>query len=287
MWMMVNGVGRIGSMDRWIGPLIVLASILGACGGQNPATPTTATSAPSDAAIRWTETAAPQGVDVPGAQWLKIEGAGGRSNNVQVAAVLRPSGSGPFPLVVWLHGDGPGFVAAEVSAATHLAPGGFIVLVGCWEFSPAEPVALGGISVPRVPCLNNFATPDDATRALLEVGEQLPGVKKGAIGLFGVSAGGAQALNFMATRTDIGAVVVDSSPRGPSKVKVPVLMLGGTADPELAVDEQRTYEQTLRDSGSTVEAHYYDGGLHAVTVVGDFQEDAFKRIIDFYRRYLK
>lgn len=66
-----------------------------------------------------------------------------------------------------------------------------------------------------------------------------------------------------------------------------MLILGGTADLEVSIDEQRTYEQALRDSGATVEAHYYEGGLHAVAVVGDFQEDAIKRSVDFYRRYLK
>jgi dienelactone hydrolase len=241
----------------------------------------------SKTAIRWSDTAGPPGVDVPGAEWLKIEGAGGKSHNVQVAAVLRPAGPGPFPLVVWLHGGGPGLVASEVFAATHLTSGGFIVLVGCWMVSPAEPVMRGGVPVPRVPCPQNYATPDDATQALVEVGRQLPGVKKGALGLIGVSAGGPQALRFPATNTGIGAVVVDSSPRGPAKVNEPVLMLGGTADALVSIDEQRTYEQALRDSGSTVESHYYEGGMHAVTVVGEFQEDAFKRVIDFYQRYLK
>ena len=242
----------------------------------------------SAAAIRWSETAAPQGVDVSGAQWLRIEGAGGKANNVQVAAVLRPAGPGPFPLVVWVHGSGPGLVADEVSAAAHLPAAGFIVLVGCWTLSPAEPVVRDGVSVPRVPCLQNFATADDAVRALVEVGQQLSRVKKGAIGMFGVSAGGPEALQYTATTAgDIGAVVADSSPRGPSKVNVPVLLLGGTADPLVSIDEQRTYEQALQDSGGMVEAHYYDGGLHGVSVHGAFQEDAFRRVIDFYRRYLK
>lgn len=267
--------------------LIGLSVVLAACGDQNAASPSTAATAPAEGAVRWSQTAAPPGVDVPGAQWLKIEGAGGKVNNVQLAAVLRPTGPGPFPVVVWLHGGGPGLVAAEVSAAAQLAPGGFIVLVGCWMLSPAEPVARGSVSIPRIPCLSNFATADDATRALVEVGQQLPGVKNGPIGLLGVSAGGPQALRFIAARTDVAAAVVDSSPRGPAKVKVPVLMLGGTADALVSIDEQRTYEQTLRDSGTTVEAHFYEGGLHAVTVVGDFQSDAFKRIIDFYGRYLR
>jgi dienelactone hydrolase len=266
--------------------LVGLSLVLAACGGPNVAsTATVSTTSPTG--IRWSDTAAPPGVDVPGAQWLKIEGAGGRSNSVQIAAVLRPTGPGPSPLVVWLHGGGPGLVAAEVSAATRLLPGGLMVLVGCWTVSPAEPVTRDGISVPRVPCLQNYASADDATQALVEVGQQLPGVKKGAIGLFGVSAGGPQAIHYAATSSGIGAVVLDSSPRGPTRVNVPVLMLVGTADPLVSVDEQRTYEQALRDSGATVESHYYEGGLHAVSVHGDFQDDAVKRSIDFYRRYLK
>jgi dienelactone hydrolase len=272
--------------NRWMGCVVGLSLVLAACGGPNVAsTATVSTTSPTG--IRWSDTAAPPGVDVPGAQWLKIEGAGGKSNSVQIAAVLRPTGPGPSPLVVWLHGAGPGLVAAEVSAATRLLPGGLMVLVGCWTVSPAEPVTRDGISVPRVPCLQNYVSADDATQALVEVGQQLPGVKKGAIGLFGVSAGGPQAIHYAATSSGIGAVVLDSSPRGPTKVNVPVLMLVGTADLLVSVDEQRTYEQALRDSGATVESHYYEGGLHAVSVHGDFQDDAFKRSIDFYRRYLK
>jgi len=273
-------------MRHWIGLLVGLSLVLAACGDRNAASPAT-TSTTSTTGTRWSQTAAPPGVDVPGAQWLKIEGAGGRSNNVQTAAVLRPAGPGPFPLVVWLHGSGPGFLSQEVSAATHLTSGGFIVLAGCWTVSLAEPVARDGVSLPRIPCLQNYATADDSTQALVEVGQQLPGVKKGPIGLFGVSAGGPEALHYAVTSSGIGAVAVDSSPRGPVKVNVPVLMLVGTADTLVSVDEQRTYEQTLRDSGATVEAHYYEGGLHAVSLRGDFQEDAFKRSIDFYRRYLK
>jgi dienelactone hydrolase len=245
-----------------------------------PATPKTG--------IRWSQTAAPQGVDVPGAQWLKIEGAGGRSTNVQVAAVLRPQGPGPFPLVVWFHG-GLGLTVDDVSTAARLTAGGFMVLVGCWRKTPAEAAIVKGVSYQRIPCLKILIGEDDASRALIEVGHQLPGVKKDAIGLFGVSAGGLRVLQNIAGSTDIAAVVVDSSPSGPSKVNAPVLMLGGTADSTLVtlIGVQQAYEQTLRNSGSTVEAYYYPGGDHLVTMYGDFQEDAIKRTIEFFRRYLK
>jgi dienelactone hydrolase len=271
------------SLNRVIGLLVGLSLGLAACGGPNVASPATA----ATAAIRWSETAAPNGVDAPGAQWLKIEGAGGANNNVQVAAVLRPQGSGPFPLVVWLHGSAGAFVK-EVSAATHLAAGGFVVLVGCWTYTPAAAfITEDGITLARIPCLQNFASSQNAIRALVEVGQQLSGVKKGAIGLFGVSAGGPEALQYKDGTTEIGVVVVDSSARGPSTVKVPVLMLGGTADMLVSAASQEGYEQTLRNSGSTVEAHYYEGGMHGVVVRDETQEDAIKRMTDFYRRYLK
>jgi alpha-beta hydrolase superfamily lysophospholipase len=283
---MNRGAIRPGA-TRWTCSGLALALSLAACGSENTPTGATATTTPAVVAIHSEETAAPQGVVVAGAQWIQITGAGGRSDNVQVAAVHRPPGNALAPLIVWLHGAGPGFVSAEASAAARLAAGGFVVLVGCWTDSAAEPVIRAGVSIPRVPCLKNFATADEATEALVEAGKQLAGVKKGPFGLLGVSAGGTQATRFRAGRTGAGAIVLDSAGRGQTTVDAPILILGGTADTLVSVDEQRTYEQALRDSGTTVEAHYYEGGGHGVTVVGEFQEDAFKRIIDFYLRYLK
>src|SRR5207244_12865715 len=137
--------------------------------------------------VRGRGTRAPQGIDVPGAQWLKIEGAGGKTNDLQLAAVLRPAAAGTFPLVVWLHGS-DGTLLTDATAASQLSAGGFVVLVGCWKFTPESADLIRGIPVPRLPCLTNFASTDDAIQALIEVGQQLPGVKKGAIGRVGLSA---------------------------------------------------------------------------------------------------
>src|SRR5437763_13486192 len=106
---MVSGGKRVGAM-RWIRYTLALSLSLAACAGQNVASSTGAATA---ATVRFSEATAPPGVDVPGAQWVTISGAGGRRDNLQLAAVLRPSGSGPLPLVVWLHGSGPGFASAE------------------------------------------------------------------------------------------------------------------------------------------------------------------------------
>ncbi len=232
----------------WLSLVVVLWFGLTACGGQNVASNTTSTTATPRAAIRWSQTSAPQGVDVPGAQWLKIEGAGGTSTNVQVAAVVRPQGAGPFPLIVWLHG-GLGFHVGDVSKAARLTPAGFIVLVGCWQLTPAEATVYNGASYQTIPCLHLNVGQDDAVRALIDVGRQLPGVERDAIGLFGTSSSGPLALNF-GSGTDIKAVVVDSTGTGgPSHVNAPVLMLGGTADPLVNIQAQRDYEQTPLSPG--------------------------------------
>jgi dienelactone hydrolase len=265
--------------------IVVSVVMLVACAGQSGV----ATATPKTA-IRWSQTAAPPGVDVPGAEWLKIEGAGGTSANVQVAAVqvaavVRPQGPGPFPLVIWFHG-GQGFHVGDVTIAAQLTAAGFMVLVGCWQYTPIGATIYEGVSYQNIPCLQAPASFSDAVSALIEVGRQLPGLKKDAIGLFGISASGPLVLQYAVTKTDVGAVVVDS-PAGcvARKVTVPVLILGGTAD-FMLIDAERSCEQTLRNLGTTVESHFYEGGTHGVTYFDPVHVDARQRTTDFFKRYL-
>jgi dienelactone hydrolase len=257
--------------------------VLLSCGGQtvssghSPAASTTS-------GITWSQTAAPEGIHVPGAEWLKIEGAGGTTANVQLAAVFRPNGPGPFPLVVLFHGSN-GLTDRLVSIAAQLTAGSFIVLVGCWQHTdPGSFVDDQGVSYQQIPCLQANARDLDATQALIEVGQQLPGVKKPATGLFGVSAGGGLVLQYAATASDVGAIVVDS-PSGcaPSKLTAPVLILGGTDDGGFV--SQQACEQLMKDFGISVESHFYQGGKHGV-IFGDFGRDAIGRTIDFFKRSL-
>jgi dienelactone hydrolase len=256
--------------------------LLLSCGGQavssghSPDAGTTTT-------ITWSPTAAPKGVHVPGAEWLKIVGAGGTSANVQFAAVFRPKGPGPFPLVVLFHGSN-GLTDGLVSIAAQLTAGSFIVVVGCWLFSGPGSFVDQGVSYQNVPCPDSNARDLDAAQALIEVGQQLPGVKKNAMGLFGLSAGAGLVFKYAATGTDVGAIVVDS-PVGcvQDKLTAPVLILGGTDDGGIA--SQQACEQVMRDFGISVESHFYDGGKHGV-IFGDFSRDAIGRTLDFFKRSL-
>src|SRR2546422_370812 len=63
----------------------------------------TGVAAQTGPAANWTTVAAPAELNVPGAQWIKVNGRDGHNF---LAAVLRPQGAGPFPVVVVLHGRG-------------------------------------------------------------------------------------------------------------------------------------------------------------------------------------
>lgn len=53
-----------------------------------------------------------------------------------LAAVARPLGAGPFPVVVVLYGT-HGFARQYIELAQDLARGGVLAVAGCW-FSGAE-----------------------------------------------------------------------------------------------------------------------------------------------------
>src|SRR5271154_2700163 len=96
-----------------------------------------------------------------------------------------------------------------------------------------------------------------------------------ALVFFGHSRGGGAALNYMLRSGDVQAGVLSSS-RYPRQLaglaagmKVPVLMLHGTADREAdggteftKVEKAQTFERALRAAEKTVEAVYYEGGRH-------------------------
>ena len=71
---------------------------------------------------------APAGTEALAVEWVKI-GVPGPA--VVLAAVARPSGAGPFPVVILLHGT-HGFAREYVQLAQALSRGGLLAIAPCW-----------------------------------------------------------------------------------------------------------------------------------------------------------
>jgi dienelactone hydrolase len=220
-----------------------------------------------------------------------------------IAAVARPTGNGPFPTVLLLHGS-HGFAQEYVHLAHDLARAGLQSMAACWfrEGGGAGRRFITPIAWPKAP-----SAPDplshEAIRtvsALVCVARNLPTAQPDRIGLFGHSRGGGAALNYMLRSGDVQAGVLSSS-RYPRQLadlalgmKVPVLMLHGTADQAADggteftdVKMAQDFERALRSAGKTVEAVYYEGGRHNDIFDSSARyQDELQRMTVFFGQYL-
>ena len=135
--------------------------------------------------------------------------------------------------------------------------------------------------------------------ALVRATVTLPGVRSDQIGLFGHSRGGGAALNYVLDRGAVSAVVLDSGvypaefADRASRIRIPTLMLHGTADSpadggaaSTDVRMARAFEDAMRRAGQTVEAQYYDGGQHNGIFASSTQfDDEVRRIAAFFVRH--
>ena len=244
---------------------------------------------------------APSGAEGLEARWINITvpEVGGL-----IAAVARPSGTGPFPSILLLHGS-HGFAKEYVRLAQDFACCGLLSVAACWfrEGGGAGTRFITPILRPNAPPrpdpLGHVAM--QTVSALVQVTRSLPDAQPDSIGLFGHSRGGGAALNYMLRSGDVQAGVLSSS-RYPeqladiaAEMKVPVLILHGTADREAdggteftKVEMARSFERALRDGGKTVEAIYYEGGRHNDIFDSSLRyQDELQRSLAFFEHHLK
>ena len=254
----------------------------------------------------WTEVSAPADLSDSGAQWIKVSA----NDHKFLAAVFRPTGGGPFPVVVVLPGSS-GLHKGHVALAHEIARAGFIVVAGCWQLAEA----------PNANPLCSEATPQSAWQAdpgansgkeLVAAARTLPGAMSDRIGIYGLSRGGHAALWAASTGASVQAVVVDAPAHHPrvapmppppqdvvAGLTAPTLILHGTADPSAPVQLSRQYERAARVLDQPVVAVYYEEVGHQVTLppVGGetdslvvarrgAQAEARRRAITFLREHL-
>ena len=148
-----------------------------------------------------------------------------------MAAVFRPKGTGPFPVVVALHGSS-GLSVLLLAIGAQLAAKGFIVVAGCYLNSFDSPRVI--LPCPTLKNADHATLPEMRTayEALLAAAVAQRGVRPGALGALGISQGAILALT--ADEPRVKAIVADSGYReGGGTPTPPVLLLGRIDDPNV------------------------------------------------------
>src|SRR5262249_1976003 len=129
-----------------------------------------------------------------------------------LAAVARPVGDGPFPLIVILHGS-HGFGQQYLQLASDLAAGGFVAVAGCWFAGQAAAAQSPLIDCPQAPPRPSVGNQDTVRSAaiLVNAARTLPGVQSDRFGLFGHSIGGSTAILYSSRASGVQALVADSA----------------------------------------------------------------------------
>jgi carboxymethylenebutenolidase len=222
------------------------------------------------------------------------------SGDVQVPALLLlPSGPGPHPAVLFVHGRS-GLNERVQESARRLARRGFALLAPDYHtgrFLPGNPVA------------HDPATEKDV-EAGLDYLRTVPGVRADRVAVVGLSRGGYHAALLGVRRPEVAAVVGYyphlASPNAPEPVqvygympeveqwKVPALLMVGEADHQLRREQVVRVAERLRERGVVVELVVYPGAQRAfdfrrhMRTVGDdlAREDALARTARFLGRVL-
>lgn len=247
------------------------------------------------ASPRMAPASAPPGIDAPGAQWYKLEAANGHKF---LTAILRPQGTGPFPVVVVLHGAG-GLAKGHLSIAEDLARAGFLVVVGCWQAGEGGRPG-NAVCSEATPQADWVADPAaNSGKELIAMAKTLPDARADRVALYGISRGGHAALWAASTGAGVQAVVADAPAHRPAikpapaspqdvvaRLDAPLLILHGTADKVIPVEQSREYERAARALGKSIAVVYFEGIGHMPSLRPESQIEARQRAIAFLRERL-
>jgi len=239
----------------------------------------------------------PSGTERFNVQWIEVATP---ASGTMLAGVARPSGAGPFPTVILLHGS-HGFAHEYVRLAQDLAGGGVLAIAACWFRGSAGTGDrfVTPISCPDAPPMSSPLSPEalQTVDVLVQAVGSLPDARPDRIALFGHSRGGGAILNFITRSNAARAAILNSAGYPgtmPTDIKSALLILHGTADSPadggVAVtnfEMARDFEKKLRAAGKLAETVYYDGGRHNDIFASPTQyNDTVQHMLKFLRRHV-
>ena len=248
-----------------------------------------------------TTTDAPAGTGTLPVKWVNV---GIPDLGVMRAAVATPSGPGPFPVILLLHGT-HGFARQYVELANDLARAGFIAVAACW-FSGGSGAGTRAVTAP-IPCPEvqplgpgEYPQAVRLVDALVQAIRTLPGARADRLALVGHSRGGGATQQYLLAGGHVQAAVLHSSGYALSpwnraaEFNVPILIMHGTADgpadgggPNTRVELARKFEAALRANKRSVESAYCQACGHSTFFTSPSQrQEELQRIIEFLRRHL-
>ena len=244
-----------------------------------------------------TATDAPAGTEALPVKWVSVAVP---DLGVMRAAIARPSGTGPFPAVLVLHGT-HGFARQYVEWANDLARGGFIAVAGCW-FSGGGGAGANDVTppipCPEIPPLRSGEYPEAVqfVDALVQATRALPGVRADRLALVGHSRGAGATQQYLLAKGNVQAAVLHSSGyalrpwRRSAEFNVPILIMHGTADIMAETTQfrlAREFEMALRANNKPVETAYCEGCGHNTFFTDPARrDDQLEKMTEFLRRHL-
>ncbi len=205
-------------------------------------------------------------------------------------AFLAPSGPGPYPAFILLHGAS-GLRPEYLDLAGRFVDSGFAVLVLDYY------AGTGGAPIGSEEKLRKWESWRQAVRNGATWLQALPQVQEGRIGLVGFSRGGFLAVSVGASTPGVTAIVEFFGGGGGGTLNIeeevrglpPLLILHGEEDRIVPVSFAQTLHDAVLEGGGKVEMQLYPGAGHGFslpwvpTYSRDSSESAFARTVAFLR----
>lgn len=184
-----------------------------------------------------------------------------------------PDGTGPFPGVLIGH-EGPGLDPLQLARADELAELGYVGFALDYH-GPHAPFADRSHMMAR---LDELTSDPDRTRTLataaLDVLTAEPTVDASRVGAIGYCFGATLALELARSGADLKAIVgfhpglTNVRPGDSANIRGSVLMIVGSEDPLIGLDERVAFEREMRAAGVDWQLHLLGGAEHSFTHPG-------------------